>query len=83
MTECLAECGAEFLHLPQRLALRLEEARPSHERRRGPVTETGLPLAYLNLMGGQDELVFDGASFVLNGDRSLALQMPRGRRPSR
>ncbi len=40
------------------------------------VTETGLPLAYLNQIGGQDELVFDGASFVLNGDRSLALQMP-------
>ena len=40
------------------------------------VTETGLPLAYLNQVGGQDELVFDGASFVLNADRSLALQMP-------
>ena len=40
------------------------------------VTETGLPLAYLNQVGGQDELVFDGASFVLNGDRTLALQMP-------
>jgi NAD+ synthase len=40
------------------------------------VTETGLPLAYLNQVGGQDELVFDGASFVLNGDASLAVQMP-------
>ena len=40
------------------------------------VTETGLPLAYLNQIGGQDELVFDGASFVLNADRALALQMP-------
>jgi NAD+ synthase len=40
------------------------------------VTETGLPLAYLNQVCGQDELVFDGASFVLNADRSLALQMP-------
>src|SRR5690606_5756682 len=40
------------------------------------VTETGLPLAYVNQVGGQDELVFDGGSFVLNGDRSLALQMP-------
>ena len=40
------------------------------------VTETGLPLAYLNQVAGQDELVFDGASFVLNADRSLALQMP-------
>ena len=31
-------------------------------------SETGLPLAYLNRVGGQDELVFDGSSFVLNAD---------------
>ncbi|MBN8500802.1 MAG: NAD+ synthase [Sphingomonadales bacterium] len=37
--------------------------------------DTGLPLAYLNRVGGQDELVFDGASFVINGDGSLAIQM--------
>jgi len=36
---------------------------------------TGLPLAYLNRVGGQDELVFDGASFVVNGDGALAVQM--------
>jgi NAD+ synthase len=36
---------------------------------------TSLPLAYLNRVGGQDELVFDGASFVVNGDGSLAVQM--------
>jgi NAD+ synthase len=37
--------------------------------------DTGLPLAYLNRVGGQDELVFDGASFVINGDGSLAVQL--------
>ncbi|MGD9471656.1 MAG: NAD+ synthase [Novosphingobium sp.] len=37
--------------------------------------DTGLPLAYLNRVGGQDELVFDGASFVVNGDGKLAVQM--------
>ncbi len=36
---------------------------------------TGLPLAFLNRVGGQDELVFDGASFVVNGDGSLAAQL--------
>ncbi len=36
---------------------------------------TAQPLAYLNRVGGQDELVFDGASFVVNGDGSLAVQM--------
>ncbi|MEP6828884.1 MAG: NAD+ synthase, partial [Rhizomicrobium sp.] len=40
------------------------------------VTETGLPLIYVNQVGGQDELVFDGASFVLNADNSVALAMP-------
>ncbi|MES2290183.1 MAG: NAD+ synthase [Pseudomonadota bacterium] len=38
------------------------------------VAETGLPLAYLNRVGGQDELVFDGASFVINADGSVAHQ---------
>lgn len=37
--------------------------------------DTGLPLAFLNRVGGQDELVFDGASFVVNGDGGLAVQM--------
>jgi len=37
--------------------------------------DTGIPLAYLNRVGGQDELVFDGASFVINGDGSLAVQV--------
>eukprot|EP01137_Pigoraptor_chileana_P031185 Opistho-2@18645 len=40
------------------------------------VRETGLPLVYLNRVGGQDELVFDGASFVMNGDLSVAQQLP-------
>ena len=40
------------------------------------VAETGLPFAYLNRTGGQDELVFDGASFVLNGDGTKAHQLP-------
>lgn len=37
--------------------------------------DTGLPLAYVNRVGGQDELVFDGGSFVVNGDGGLAVQM--------
>ena len=40
------------------------------------VTESGLPLIYLNQVGGQDEVVFDGASFALNGDLSVAAQLP-------
>ncbi|MFZ0372081.1 MAG: NAD+ synthase, partial [Xanthobacteraceae bacterium] len=40
------------------------------------VTEAGLPLIYINQVGGQDELVFDGASFALNADCSIAFQLP-------
>jgi NAD+ synthase len=39
------------------------------------VAETSLPMAYLNRVGGQDELVFDGASFILNADGTLAHQL--------
>jgi NAD+ synthase len=35
------------------------------------VVETGLPLLYVNQLGGQDELVFDGGSFALAADRTL------------
>ena len=44
-----------------------------------PVTEADLPLLYVNQICGQDELVFDGASFVLNADRRLAFQAPAWR----
>ena len=40
------------------------------------VRETGLPLIFLNRVGGQDEIVFDGASFVMNGDGRIAHQLP-------
>jgi len=39
------------------------------------VRETGLPIAYVNRVGGQDELAFDGASFVMNGDGEVVHQM--------
>ncbi len=76
VVECLAECGAEILISPNGSPFDW----PKYDRRThvavARVTESGLPLIYLNQLGGQDELVFDGASFVLNGDRSLAVQMP-------
>ncbi len=74
--ECLVETGAELLLVPNgspfedgKFDLRLNHAV-------GRVTETGLPLTYVNQVGGQDELVFDGGSFVVNRDCSLAVQMP-------
>ncbi len=76
VAEGLEESGAEILIIPngspfehdkQDVRLNLAVAR---------VTETGLPLVYGNQVGGQDELVFDGGSFVLNADRSLRAQSP-------
>jgi NAD+ synthase (glutamine-hydrolysing) len=40
------------------------------------MVESGLPIVYANLVGGQDELVFDGASFALNADGEVAAQCP-------
>ena len=74
--ECLAETGSEILLIPNGSPYR----RTVYDERMNiavaRVVESGLPLAYVNQVGGQDELVFDGGSFVLNADRSLAVQMP-------
>ncbi|MBG1232186.1 NAD+ synthase [Aestuariivirga litoralis] len=74
--ETLAETGAEILLSPNGSPFERNKDDVRLNLSVARVTETGLPLVYLNQVGGQDELVFDGASFVLNGDRSLALQMP-------
>lgn len=73
--ECLAECGAEILISPNGSPFDWPKPDLRMNVAVARVTETGLPLVYLNLIGGQDELVFDGASFVLNADRSLPVQM--------
>ncbi|MGI9415558.1 MAG: NAD+ synthase [Hyphomicrobiales bacterium] len=74
--ECLEETGAEFMIVPNGSPFWIgkQDARLNVVVAR--VTETGLPMLYANQTGGQDELVFDGASFALNADRSLALQLP-------
>lgn len=74
--ECLAECGAEILISPNGSPFDWPKADRRMNVAVARVVETGLPLAYLNQVGGQDELVFDGASFVLNADRKLAVQLP-------
>ncbi|HVY44031.1 MAG TPA: NAD+ synthase [Hyphomicrobiaceae bacterium] len=74
--ECLDECGAEILLVPNGSPYEWKKEDVRFNIAAARVTETGLPLAYLNQIGGQDELVFDGASFVLNADCSLAVQLP-------
>lgn len=74
--QCLAGKGAEMLLVPNGspFTRSKHDVRLAHARARA--AETGLPLAYVNQLGGQDELVFDGGSFVVNAGGKLVLQMP-------
>lgn len=76
IVECLTETGAEILIVPNGSPYWRDKDDVRTNVAVARVTESGLPLIYLNQLGGQDELVFDGASFVLNADRSLAAQLP-------
>ncbi|GGA08368.1 NAD+ synthase [Neptunicoccus cionae] len=74
--EALAESGAEILVVPNGSPY----YRNKYDRRFSAmvsrVIENDLPLVYLNMVGGQDDQVFDGGSFVLNRGGQLAMQMP-------
>ena len=76
VSETLAETGAEFLLVPNGSPYYRGkfETRINHMVAR--VVETDLPLIYLNMVGGQDDQVFDGASFALNPGGALAVQLP-------
>ena len=76
VAETLEETGAEFLLVPNGSPYYRGKISVRHQLMVSRVVETGLPLIYLNLVGGQDDQVFDGGSFVLNPGGSLALQMP-------
>jgi NAD+ synthase len=76
VAECLAETGAEILLIPNGSPFENDKRDVRMNLMVARVVETGLPLIYANQVGGQDELVFDGGSFVLNADRSLAVQLP-------
>src|ERR1700761_7167439 len=76
VTIWLADAGAEIFCVPngspfeagkEDVRLKLAAAR---------ISETGVPLIYLNQLGGQDEVVYDGASFVLNADEKIAVALP-------
>jgi NAD+ synthase len=77
VAETLCETGAEILLSINGSPFEADK----HDQQRLPlavarVVETGLPFVFLGQVGAQDEIVFDGASFVLNPNRSLAALMP-------
>ena len=70
------KAGAEVLLVPNASPYHMNKQHQRFDQVRARVDETGMPLVYSNLVGGQDELVFDGASFVMDGFGRLQAQLP-------
>jgi len=75
IVECLAETGAELLVVPNGSPYWRQKGDVRLNIAVSRVTEQGLPTLYVNQVGGQDELIFDGVSFGLHADCSLAFQL--------
>jgi len=71
----LAEAGAEILLVPNGSPYELDKDDIRYRLVRDRALQTGLPIAYLNRVGGQDELVFDGSSFILHPDGERVVQL--------
>jgi NAD+ synthase len=72
----LADDGAELLLVPNGSPYELDKDDKRARLVRSRVTMTGLPMVYLNRVGGQDELVFDGSSFIMHPDGERVVQFP-------
>jgi NAD+ synthase len=71
----LADAGAEILLVPNGSPYELDKDEIRYRLVRERVLQTELPIAYLNRVGGQDELVFDGSSFILHPDGERVVQL--------
>jgi NAD+ synthase len=76
VVECLVETGGEILLVPNGSPFEAGKEDVRLDLISARVAEANLPLIYLNQIGGQDELVFDGASLIANADRSIAVSLP-------
>ena len=72
----LAEQGAELFLVPHGSPYELDKIDTRERLARARTTSTGLPLVFLNRVGAQDELVFDGSSFIMHPDGEIVVQMP-------
>jgi NAD+ synthase len=72
----LADAGAEMLLVPNGSPFELDKDDLRQRLVRSRALQTGLAIAYVNRVGGQDELVFDGSSFVMHPDGETIVQMP-------
>ncbi|HLY06050.1 MAG TPA: NAD+ synthase [Rhizomicrobium sp.] len=73
---CLAKTDSEILLVPNGSPFEAGKEETRHALVHARVRESGRPMIYLNQLGGQDELVFDGASFAANSDGRLAVALP-------
>jgi NAD+ synthase len=76
VAETMGESGSDILMVPNGSPFRRGKFDVRMNHMVGRVVETGLPLVYLNMVGGQDDQIFDGGSFVLNRGGALAVQLP-------
>ena len=72
----LADAGAEFLLVPNGSPYELDKDDLRQRLVRSRAVGIGLPIVYLNRVGGQDELAFDGSSFIIHPDGQTVVQMP-------
>jgi NAD+ synthase len=75
VVECVAETGGEILLVPNASPYEVGKTDVRVQLGVKRVIESGLPLAYLNQVGGQDEVIYDGGSFVLGADRQLKVKL--------
>jgi NAD+ synthase (glutamine-hydrolysing) len=73
------EAGADWLLVPNASPFHLNKENDRARVARARIVEAGLPIIYANMVGGQDELVFDGASFAMNADSEIVAQCPAWR----
>lgn len=69
------EAGAQVLLVPNGSPFHVRKQHLRYEVMRTNVTPLGLPLVYANLVGGQDELIFDGNSFVMDAKGEVCTQL--------
>ncbi len=75
VVECISETGGEILLVPNGSPYEVGKTDVRVQLGVNRVVESGLPFVYLNQVGGQDELVFDGGSFALGADRALKAKL--------
>ncbi len=75
VVECIAETGGEILLVPNASPYEVGKFDVRVQLGVKRVVESGLPLVYVNQVGGQDEVVYDGGSFALGADRKLKVQL--------